>query len=90
MHSTGICIRAYAIGKTRILVTSKNFALEISSILKTKIILPSIPKKIVKFLTGKMSELLIFNQKVSSKKLVNEGFVFSHKELKSALENLLK
>ena len=71
-------------------VTSKNFALEISSILKTKIILPSIPKKIVKLLTGKMSELLIFNQKVSSKKLVNEGFVFSHKELKSALENLLK
>ena len=71
-------------------VTSKNFALEISSILKTKIILPSIPKKIVKFLTGKMSELLIFNQKVSSKKLVNEGFVFCHKELKSALENLLK
>ena len=71
-------------------VTSKVFVQEIAHILKTKIILPSIPKNVVKFFSGKMSELLIFNQKVSSKKIVFEVFRFKYPDLKSALENLLK
>ena len=71
-------------------VTSKVFVLEIAHILKTKVILPSIPKNIVSFFSGKMSELLIFDQKVSSKKIVLEGFRFKYPDLKSALENLLK
>ena len=71
-------------------VTSKVFVQEIAYMLKTKIILPSIPINVIKFFSGKMSELLIFNQKVSSKKIVSEGFVFKYPNLKSALENLLK
>ena len=70
--------------------TSKNFVLSIADILKTKIIFPSIPKRIILLFTGKMSELLVFNQKVSCKKLISEGFVFNYPDLKSALENLLK
>ena len=71
-------------------VTSKVFVLEIANTLKTKVIIPSIPKNIVSFFSGKMSELLIFNQNVSSKKIVSEGFIFKYPNLKSALENLLK
>ena len=71
-------------------VNSKNFVLEIAKYYKTKVIIPSIPKKIIKFFTGQMSELIIINQKVSSNKLISEGFKFKYIELKTALENLLK
>lgn len=71
-------------------VKSKIFVLEIARILKTKVIIPSIPKNVVRFFSGKMSELLIFNQRVSSKKIVSQGFRFKYPDLKSALENLLK
>ena len=39
---------------------------------------------------GEMSELILINQRVSSKRLTSEGFEFKYVELKSALENLLK
>ena len=71
-------------------VISKVFVYEIARILKTKILFPSIPKKIVHLFSGEMSELLIFNQNVSSNKLVSDGFKFKYPDLKSALENLLK
>ena len=71
-------------------ITSKTFVTQIADTLETKIILPSIPKKIVLFFSGKMSELLIFNQRVCSKKLVSEGYKFKYTDLKLALENLLK
>ncbi|MDG1830346.1 MAG: TIGR01777 family oxidoreductase [Flavobacteriaceae bacterium] len=71
-------------------VNNKNFVLEIAKLYKTKVILPSIPKKIITFITGQMSELIMFNQKVSSKRLLSEGFEFKYVELKSALQNLLK
>ena len=71
-------------------VNNKNFVLEIAKLYKTKVILPKIPKKIIKFITGQMSELILFNQKVSSKRLLSAGFKFKYIELKSALQNLLK
>ena len=71
-------------------VSNKSFVLEIASIYKTKVIIPSIPKKIINFFMGQMSELIMFNQKVSSKRLLSEGFEFKYVKLKSALENLLK
>ena len=71
-------------------VNNKSFVLEIASIYKTKVIIPSIPKKIINFFMGQMSELIMFNQKVSSKRLLSEGFEFKYVKLKSALENLLK
>ena len=71
-------------------VNNKSFVLEIASIYKTKVIIPSISKKIINFFMGQMSELIMFNQKVSSKRLLSEGFEFKYVKLKSALENLLK
>lgn len=71
-------------------VNSKNFMLELSNKLNRRIILPSIPLKLVKMLTGKMSELLIFSQKVSCEKIIKEGFKYEFKDLNSALEDLLK
>ena len=70
--------------------TSKNFILKIAKKLNSRIILPSIPVKLIKMLTGKMSELLIFSQNVSCKKIIDEGFEFEFEDIDSALENLLK
>ena len=57
--------------------------------LEKKIVLPSIPVKIVRFLLGDMSELLLFDQKVSCDKLLKNGFTFKYVKLEDALKNLL-
>ena len=71
-------------------VNSKSFMLEISKKLNRRIILPSVPLKLIKVLMGKMSELMIFSQNVSCEKIIKEGFEHEFKDLNSALENLLK
>ncbi len=71
-------------------VNSKNFMLEISKKLNRRIILPSVPIKLIKVLTGKMSELMIFSQNVSCEKIIKQGFEYEFKDINSALENLLK
>ena len=71
-------------------VNSKRFMLEISKKLNRRIILPSVPLKLIKVLMGKMSELMIFSQNVSCEKIIKEGFEYEFKDLNSALENLLK
>ncbi len=70
-------------------VTSKFFMKKLSSQLEKKIVLPSIPVKIVKFLLGDMSELFLFDQKVSCNKLLKNGFTFKYVKLEDALKNLL-
>jgi uncharacterized protein (TIGR01777 family) len=71
-------------------VNSKSFMLEISKKLNRRIILPSIPLKLIKVLTGKMSELMIFSQNVSCEKIIKEGFEYEFPDLNTAIENLLK
>ena len=71
-------------------VNSKNFMLEITKKLNRRIILPSVPIKLIKVLTGKMSELMIFSQNVSCEKIIKQGFEYEFKDINSALENLLK
>ena len=64
--------------------------LEISKKLNRRIILPSVPLKLIKVLMGKMSELMIFSQNVSCEKIIKQGFEYEFKDINSALENLLK
>ena len=71
-------------------VSSKKFTIEINKILDKKILIPPIPKKIIKLFTGPMSELLLFSQDVSSKKLKSEGFEFKFSKISLALKDLLK
>ena len=71
-------------------ISSKVFTLEIGKVLNKKIFLPSIPAFLIKLITGSMSELFLFSQNVSSKKITSEGFKFQFKSISSALNNLLK
>ena len=71
-------------------ISSKLFTLEISKVLNKNILLPPIPLFLIKLITGSMSELFLFSQNVSSKKIIEEGFNFQYKSISSALINLLK
>ena len=60
----------------------------IGSVLNRKIFLPNIPKFVMKVLFGKMSSILIYGSRVSSKKLTDLGFTFEFNTVKEALDNL--
>lgn len=71
-------------------ISSKLFTIEMSKVLNKKILLPPIPSFLIKLITGSMSELFLFSQNVSSKKIIDEGFKFQFNSISSALNNLLK
>ena len=49
-----------------------------------------IPKVIIRILFGKMSVLIFNSQYVSSKKIMNSGFIFKFPKIKGAFLNLVK
>jgi len=71
-------------------VKSKFFIEKLANYLKRKIILPPIPTKIIKYFANDMSELLLFDQNVSCKKILSTKFKFKYDSLDLAFKNLLK
>ncbi|MBK56757.1 MAG: TIGR01777 family protein [Flavobacteriaceae bacterium] len=71
-------------------VKSKFFIEKLAKYLKRKIILPPIPTKIIKYFANDMSELLLFDQNVSCKKILSTKFKFKYDSLDLAFKNLLK
>ena len=71
-------------------VTSKFFIEKLAKYLKKRIILPPIPTKIIRFFANDMSELLLFDQNVSCKKLTTSKFKFKYDNLDKAFKNLVK
>lgn len=62
----------------------------IANVLNKPLILPNIPKFVMKTILGDMHQLLFDSQRVSSKKIEDAGFVFEYHHLKPALVHLLK
>jgi len=71
-------------------VTNTKMVKEIAAVLNRPLFLPNIPKGIMQLLLGDMSYLLFASQRVSSKKIEEEGFEFYHKNICPALENILR
>lgn len=67
-------------------VTNNKLVKEIANKLKKPLILPNIPQIVLKLLLGEMSYLLFASQRVSSKKIEEEGFVFDYQNICMALE----
>lgn len=67
-------------------VTNAKLVNEIGKVLRRPIFLPNIPEIIMKFLLGEMAFLLFASQRVSSKKIEEEGFVFQFQNIGVALE----
>jgi uncharacterized protein (TIGR01777 family) len=71
-------------------VTNKEFTKIVASVLQRPLILPNIPKFVMKLILGEMHILLFESQRVSSKKIEEKDFYFRFVNLRPALEDLLK
>ncbi|WP_066220749.1 TIGR01777 family oxidoreductase [Formosa haliotis] len=71
-------------------VTQSELIKSIAKTLDKPMLLPNIPKVIMKVVLGEMHHLLFSSQRVSSKKLEDQGFVFKYHNLQPALSELLE
>lgn len=70
--------------------TNGELTKSIASILEKPLLFPHIPSSIIKLIFGESAIILLEGSRVSSNKIVSQGFRFKHPQLKLALENLLK
>ncbi len=70
-------------------VTNAKLTREIARILDRPLLLPNVPQFALKLALGEMSSLLFSSQRVSSKKIEEEGFDFSFPNVSRALEDIL-
>lgn len=69
-------------------VTNAKLTKKISECLGRPLWLPNIPRSIMRFLFGEMSSLVYSSQRVGSKKLEGEGFVFDFTNICTAINQL--
>lgn len=69
-------------------VTNNRLVKEIAKVFKRPLFLPNIPKMVMKIILGEMSYLLFASQRVSSKKIEEEGFIFEYQNICSALKSI--
>lgn len=69
-------------------VNNAKLVKEIAKVLGKPLFLPNIPEFAMKAILGEMSYILFASQRVSSKKIEEEGFVFHHPNICRALENI--
>ncbi len=70
-------------------VNNTKLVKEIAEVLRKPLFLPNIPKFVMHMILGEMSNLLFASQRVSSKKIEEEGFVFNYQNIGRTLEHLL-
>ena len=71
-------------------ITNIELTRKIGKVLSRPIFLPNIPKFIIQALYGEMSLILLEGSRVSSDKIVEQGFSFNYGNLNNALINLLQ
>lgn len=71
-------------------VTQNKLMLAIARVVKKPLWLPNIPAWFLKFILGEMSAVLLESQRVSSKKLEAEGYVYRYPNLIPALQDILQ
>ncbi len=69
-------------------VTNSKLTKEIAVVLNRPLILPNVPRSMMHLVLGDMSYVLFASQRVSSKKIEEEGFEFYHKNICNALESI--
>ncbi|MFS4416711.1 TIGR01777 family oxidoreductase [Maribacter sp. 2307ULW6-5] len=69
-------------------VTNSKLVKKIAEVLSKPLFLPNVPKAIMQLVLGDMSYILFASQRVSSKKIEEEGFVFDHYNICSALNEI--
>ena len=70
-------------------VSNEKFSEEIAGALGKTLWLPRVPSSVLRLLLGKRAVLLTEGSRVSSKKILNSGYVFKYPHLREALKDLL-
>lgn len=71
-------------------VTNKKLVAQIGAVLGKPTFFPKVPSLVLKTILGEMAELLLSSQRVSNKKILNEGFVFKFENVSAALASIYK
>lgn len=71
-------------------MNNKEFTFGIAKALKKPILFPFVPAFVLKIVFGELSQIILKGSRVSSKKIENEGFVFSYSNLELALAHIFK
>ncbi|WP_296385470.1 TIGR01777 family oxidoreductase [Winogradskyella sp.] len=71
-------------------VSNRELTRLVAKVLKRPLILPNIPKAVIKLILGEMHILIFQSQRVSSQKIETNGYHFMYANLRPALEDLLK
>ncbi|WP_394750486.1 TIGR01777 family oxidoreductase [Spongiimicrobium salis] len=69
-------------------ITNTKLTKEIADVLGKPLILPNVPKFVLKTILGEMAAVVLGSQRVSSKKIEGEGFIFNFRNICLALNNL--
>ncbi len=69
-------------------VSNEKLVTTIATVLKKPLFMPNVPQFVLKLLLGEMHQLLFEDRNLSSKKIIDEGFVFKFKTIEKALENI--
>lgn len=69
-------------------VTNNKLTKEIAKVLEKPLILPNVPKFMMKAILGDMHYILFASQRVSSKKIEEEGFLFNYVNICLALKGI--
>jgi uncharacterized protein len=70
--------------------TNKEFTKSLAQALRKPFWFPNIPAFALKILFGEMSDILLKGSRVSSEKLISEGYSFKFPDLENALNNLFR
>lgn len=70
-------------------VTNTKLTKEVATTLKKPLFLPNAPEWLLRTVLGEMANILFDSQRVSSKKIESEGFLFVHSNISGALQDLL-
>jgi uncharacterized protein (TIGR01777 family) len=69
-------------------ITLNDFSSALVASFKKKKILPNVPKFLLQFALGEMSDMLLEGTRVSNSKLIESGYVFKYNEIDKILNNL--
>lgn len=70
--------------------TNSIFIRTIAKVLQKPILMPRVPKFIIKLFFGEMSVILLEGSRVSAKKILTQGYNFQFAKLEDALKNLIQ
>ena len=71
------------------IITNNDLTCIIAEVLNKPLWLPNIPSWVLKIIFGKMSSILLYGSRISSKKLIQSGFKFKYSSIRSAINNLI-